>query len=119
MISQEGARLASRDSRHRHGDDGSRIHGDVTAGDGVLSSTHGAPTSSLEDVVFEYRANDRAGTESNILRRSANNQSPRFTGLTVPSVIQRPSSGTSLVSFYASVEDPNGRQDIDSVTSPI
>jgi len=97
-------------------DDGSRNAGDVTTGDGVYSArVWVSPATSIENVTFEYKAVDRGGSQSNLLRRSANNEPPRFVSLTVPSVIQRPASGSSLISFFASVTDPNGLSDIDSV----
>jgi len=97
-------------------DNGNRSLGDAIAGDGVYTVLMWVyPATALQDVVFEYKAVDRAGSQSNLLRRSAGNQPPRFASLNVPSVIQRPASGSSLVSFFASVTDPNGLPDIDSV----
>lgn len=97
-------------------DDGSRSAGDLAAGDGHFSAfVWVVPRTSLEQVVFEYAARDLAGALSNVLQRSVNNAPPRFVSLTVPSVIQRPASGSSLISFFAQVDDPNGRTDIDSV----
>lgn len=97
-------------------DDGSRARGDAIAGDGIYTAFAWVmPRTSLDQVVFEYRARDRAGASSPVLLRSVNNQPPRFVSLTVPAVIQRPPGGTSLVSFFARVDDPNGLTDIDSV----
>ncbi len=109
--------LSSRDSTARTMyDDGKRSNGDAVAGDGIFSVYAWVfPTTTLPEVVFEYRGKDNAGSESNILRRSANNQPPRFVSLNLPSVIQRPASGTIPVSFFVTVDDPNGRSDIDSV----
>jgi hypothetical protein len=97
-------------------DDGSRSHADAVAGDGIFTTVAWVrPTTVLEEMTFEYRAADRAGSASNILRRSANNMAPRFVSFNVPSVIQRPASGTSLVLFAVTVSDINGLSDIDSV----
>lgn len=109
--------LASRDSSEQtlH-DDGSRAHGDAIAGDGIFSGYRWVrPLTVIPAIVFEYRATDRSGHASNVLRRSANNERPVFTRLDVPSTITRPVSGSSVVSFFAAVSDPNGRTDIDSV----
>jgi hypothetical protein len=108
-------------------DDGNRSLGDAVAGDGVYSTYLWVfPTTTVQEVVFEYRAVDRAGSQSNPLRRSASNEPPLFVSLTVPSVIQRPASGSTAIAFFASVADPNGLSDIDSVyfrnlssTSPV
>jgi len=97
-------------------DDGSRSHADAVAGDGIYTAVAWVqPTTVLEEMTFEYRAADRAGNASNILRRSANNMAPLFVAFNVPSVIQRPASGSSLVLFAAAVDDINGLSDIDSV----
>jgi hypothetical protein len=97
-------------------DDGNRNSGDAVAGDGVFSATIWVvPTAAVQNVVFEFSATDQGGSASNTLRRSAENQPPQFLSLTVPSVIQRPASGTSSVLFYVSVGDANGPSDIDSV----
>ncbi len=97
-------------------DDGLKSHGDNVAGDGVFSIFSWiVPTGNLEDVTFEYRATDRDGGQSNIVRRVVANSAPRFLSLAVPSTIQRPATGSSLVTFAATVEDPNGLADVDSV----
>ena len=97
-------------------DDGVKSHGDNVAGDGVFSIFSWiVPTGNLEDVTFEYRATDRDGGQSNIVRRVVANSAPRFLSLAVPSTIQRPATGSSLVTFAATVEDPNGLADVDSV----
>jgi len=97
-------------------DDGLRSHGDLVAGDGVFSLyTWVVPLANLQDVVFEFLATDRDGWQSNIVRRAVANSAPRFVSLAVPSTIQRPSSGSSLVTFAATVEDQNGFGDVDSV----
>jgi len=97
-------------------DDGMKAHGDAIAGDGVFSGYRWVrPLTLISVIVFEYRANDGLGMQSNVLLRSANNEAPRFIGMNVPSTITRPGSGSSLISFFATVNDPNGRADIDSV----
>jgi hypothetical protein len=109
--------LVSRDSSStRLYDDGSRTHGDAVAGDGVFSGLRWVrPTTVVSSIVFEYRASDAGGRQSNVLLRSANNEAPVFTALNVPSTITRPASGSTLISFFAGVTDANGRTDIDSV----
>jgi hypothetical protein len=108
---------ASRDSSStRLYDDGSRAHGDAVAGDGIFSGLRWVrPTTVVSSILFEYRASDAGGMQSNILLRSANNEAPVFTALNVPSTITRPTSGSTLISFFAAVTDANGRSDIDSV----
>jgi hypothetical protein len=97
-------------------DDGLRSHGDAVAGDGVFTLyTWVVPTGNPEDVTFEFRAADRDGLQSNIVRRPVANSAPRFVSLSVPSSIQRPATGSSLVTFAAAVEDDNGLADVDSV----
>jgi hypothetical protein len=97
-------------------DDGLRSHGDGVSGDGVFSLyTWIIPTGNPQDVTFEFRAADRDGMQSNIVRRPVANSAPRFVSLAVPSTIQRPSTGSNLVTFAATVEDANGLADIDSV----
>jgi hypothetical protein len=97
-------------------DDGLKAHGDVTAGDGVFATRAWiAPTGDIHDVVFEFVATDKAGHVSNTARRPVLNANPAFTFLNVPSTIQRPASGSSLVTFYAGVKDDDGISDIDSV----
>jgi hypothetical protein len=97
-------------------DDGLRSHGDAVAGDGVFSLyTWVVPLANLQDVVFEFLATDRDGWQSNVVRRAVANSAPRFVSLAVPSTIQRPPSGSSLVTFAATVEDQNGLADVDSV----
>ena len=109
--------LSSRDSSAEAlYDDGLRVHGDAIAGDGVFSGYRWVrPLTVISAIVFEYRASDGTGMQSNVLLRSANNEAPRFTGMDVPATITRPGSGSSLISFFAAVSDPNGRSDIDSV----
>jgi hypothetical protein len=110
------ALLARDSSAMQMYDDGLRSHGDGVAGDGVFSLfTWVIPTGNPQDVVFEFRATDRDGGQSNIVRRPVANSAPRFVSLAVPSTIQRPSTGSNLVTFAATVEDPNGLADIDSV----
>jgi hypothetical protein len=97
-------------------DDGLRSHGDAIAGDGIYSAfTWVVPRATIEEVSFQFRATDRAGHQSIPVERQVANAPPRFLSLNVPSTIQRPTSGTSLVSFFASVTDDNGLTDIDSV----
>lgn len=97
-------------------DDGTPSHGDAVAGDGVYSLlTWIAPAGDIHDVVFEFSAADKAGHPSNVIRRPVANATPRLLVLTVPSTIQRPSSGSSLVSFFVGAADANGLSDIDSV----
>lgn len=109
--------LASRDSSSTQlYDDGARAHGDAIAGDGVFSGFRWVrPLTVIRSIVFEYRATDAGGKQSNTLLRSANNEAPHFVSLTIPSTITRPGSGSSLISFFAAVADTNGRTDIDSV----
>jgi hypothetical protein len=97
-------------------DDGLRSNGDAVAGDGVFSRYAWiVPVANLQDVVFEFRGTDRDGKQSNIVRRAVANSAPSFVSFAVPSTIQRPASGSRLVTFAASVEDQNGLADIDSV----
>jgi hypothetical protein len=97
-------------------DDGLKTHGDAVAGDGVFSvRTWVAPVADIHDVVFEFDATDNAGHASNTARRPVVNAPPMFTFLNVPSTIQRPASGASLVSFFVGVTDGDGSTDIDSV----
>jgi hypothetical protein len=97
-------------------DDGLRSHGDGVSGDGVFSLyTWIIPTGDPQNVTFEFRATDRDGLQSNIVRRPVANSAPRFVSLAVPSTIQRPATGSSPVTFAATVEDANGLADIDSV----
>jgi hypothetical protein len=97
-------------------DDGLRSHGDNVAGDGVFSVfTWIVPRGTLQEVVFEFRGTDRDGWQSNNVRRAVDNSTPRFVSFAVPSTIQRPTTGSSLVTFAATVEDQNGLGDVDSV----
>jgi hypothetical protein len=97
-------------------DDGLKAHNDATSGDGVYSGKIWiSPSGDLHDVVFEFTASDKAGHVSNTVRRPIANSTPVFTFLNVPSTITRPSSGTSLISFFAGVRDADGIADVDSV----
>jgi hypothetical protein len=97
-------------------DDGLKSHGDAVAGDGFFSAlTWIKPRTSVQEVIFEFRAADREGNQSNVLQRQAANDPPRFVRFNVPSTIQRPTSGTSLISFFVAVADNNGLSDVDSV----
>lgn len=97
-------------------DDGSKTHADAVAGDGVFSVRAWiAPTTNITDVVLEFNATDKAGHSSATLRRPLSNSVPIFTSFNVPTTIQRPTSGSNLVSFIVGVQDANGLSDIDSV----
>jgi hypothetical protein len=109
--------LATRDSSSRQlFDDGQRMHGDGTAGDGNYSlQLWVSPARLLQDIVFEFNANDADGLKASPVRRAYANRPPTFVDLNVPTEITRPTSGTKLVNFYAVVSDPDGLTDIDSV----
>jgi len=110
------ALLARDSSAMQMYDDGLRSHGDAVSGDGVFSLyTWVVPAGSPQDVTFEFRAADRDGLQSNIVRRPVANSAPSFVSLAVPATIQRPATGSSPVTFAATVADPNGLADIDSV----
>ena len=97
-------------------DDGLPSHGDALAGDGIYSTRMWlAPLTSIQEVVFEYQAFDKRGQQSNVVHRQASNDPPHFVRLSIPATIQHPSSGTTFVSFFATVADNNGLDDIDSV----
>jgi hypothetical protein len=109
--------LSSRDSSAQTlYDDGTRTHGDAVAGDGIFSGYRWVrPTTVIPAIVFEYRASDGTGMQSNLLLRPANNEAPRFVSMNVPATITRPGSGSIPISFFVGVNDPNGRSDVDSV----
>jgi hypothetical protein len=97
-------------------DDGLKTHADAVAGDGIFSVRAWiAPTTTIADVVLEFSATDKAGHASATLRRPLDNSMPTFTSFNVPTTIQRPASGSNLVSFIVGVQDANGLSDIDSV----
>jgi hypothetical protein len=97
-------------------DDGLKTHADAVAGDAVFSVRAWiAPTTSISDVVLEFNAIDRENHGSATLRRPLDNSLPIFNYFNVPTTIQRPASGSNLVSFIVGVQDANGLSDIDSV----
>jgi len=97
-------------------DDGAPSHADAIAGDGVYSvPAWVSPTGSLLEVAFEFSASDRAAHASNVVRRPVANDPPQFVALNVPATITRPVTGSTLVTFAATVADRNGLSDIDSV----
>jgi hypothetical protein len=103
-------------SRRELFDDGLAAHGDAFPGDGVFSGVFVLrPVNTPQDVVFEFSAEDRDGGGSAIVRRRFDNRPPTIEALVVPSTIQRPMSGTSVVSFFLRASDPDGLGDIDSV----
>jgi hypothetical protein len=108
---------ASRDSSVKSMfDDGQRIHGDVTAGDGTYSLQMWVrPVSQAPDLVFEFNASDIDGLKANTVQRPYANRAPTITGFTVPASITRPTSGTQNVTLAVTVSDPDGMADVDSV----
>jgi hypothetical protein len=103
-------------SSHNMFDDGLGSHGDGAAGDGTYSLRLWAtPTGLLEGVVFTFIATDMDGANSVPVSRAATNRTPQFVSLDVPSTIIRPSSGSTIVNFFATVSDPDGLSDVDSV----
>lgn len=108
-------------------DDGSKLHVDALAGDGIYSlPAWVSPVGDIHDVVFEFLATDKAGHAGNAIRRPVANAIPRFIAFNVPPTITRPVSGNSTVTFSVGVADDDGLADIDSVyfrnmssTSPV
>jgi hypothetical protein len=109
--------LATRDSSVKlMFDDGQRIHGDATVGDGTYSLQFWvSPLQQAQDIVFEFNAGDADGLKAITVRRPFANRSPKFVSLNVPSTITRPTSGTKNVTFGVAVSDPDGMADVDSV----
>jgi len=103
-------------SSHPMYDDGVSQHGDLAAGDGLYTTILLVqPLSTIQNVVFEFAAQDRIGAPSNLVQRTIQNSPPQILGLSVPDSIQRPASGIRLIPFFETVADSDGLADIDSV----
>jgi hypothetical protein len=97
-------------------DNGSSDNGDKFPGDGIFSTIIWIkPTISLPSVLFEFKAIDYEGAQSNIVERTFENHPPVIMNLDVPDSIRIPASGQEAHYFYLTVEDPDGLNDIDSV----
>lgn len=97
-------------------DDGSLQHGDLFPGDGVFSSAVWVtPLHGLQNVEVVFVARDRQGAFSDTSRKTLQNSPPHIVRLVVPDSIQRPTSGTSTISFFLEAADSDGLGDIDSV----
>ncbi len=103
-------------STHILFDDGLPSHGDAFPGDGIFSGILWLkPTMVPDSVGFVYTAVDDHGARASVTQNMGANQPPSFVSLNVPSTITRPASGSIPVFFFATVTDPDGLGDIDSV----
>ncbi len=97
-------------------DDGLALHADALAGDGVYSGIFSRiPLTSVENVVLAFQARDRQGQVSAVVIRRVLDHPPHILAIDVPSVIQRPASGSLPIAFHVTVADSDGLSDIDSV----
>lgn len=102
-------------SSHPMFDDGVAQHGDLVAGDGLYTAILLVqPISTIQNVIFEFAAQDRSGAPSNLVQRTIQNSPPHILRLSVPDSIQRPASGIRLIPFFETVADSDGLADIDS-----
>lgn len=103
-------------SSHRLYDDGQAGHSDFFPGDGIFSGSFWViPTGLPDSLAFVFSAVDDQGSVSSLIKGYHVNHPPSIVRLNVPSVIVRPGSGSIPVYFYATVTDPDGWSDIDSV----
>ena len=76
-------------------------------------------TTSFEDYFVEVFAFDEFGNgnyyQSELRIRGASNEKPVILWVDNPDEVQRPTSGTTTVSFMAKATDPEGQQSIDGV----